>query len=70
MNIAELKDKNIKDLAKLAKKYNIDGAAGMRKQDLIFALLQAQIEKKRTDLRRRNTGNPARRLRLPPGADL
>jgi transcription termination factor Rho len=45
MNIAELKDKNIKDLAKLAKKYNIDGAAGMRKQDLIFALLQAQIEK-------------------------
>jgi transcription termination factor Rho len=45
MNIAELKNKNIKDLAKLAKKYNIDGAAGMRKQDLIFALLQAQIEK-------------------------
>jgi transcription termination factor Rho len=45
MNIVELKDKNIKDLAKLAKKYNIEGAAGMRKQDLIFALLQAQIEK-------------------------
>jgi len=45
MNIVELKDKNIKDLAKLAKKYNIESAAGMRKQELIFALLQAQIEK-------------------------
>jgi transcription termination factor Rho len=45
MNIVELKDKNIKDLAKLAKKYNIENAAGMRKQELIFALLQAQIEK-------------------------
>ncbi len=45
MNIVELKDKNIKDLAKLAKNYNIESAAGMRKQELIFALLQAQIEK-------------------------
>lgn len=45
MNISELKNMKIKDLAKLAKQYNIDGAAGMRKQELIFSLLQAQIEK-------------------------
>jgi transcription termination factor Rho len=29
----------------MAKDFKIDGAAGMRKQDLIFALLQAEIEK-------------------------
>ena len=45
MNIVELKDINIKDLTRLAREFKIDGAAGMRKQELIFALLQAQIEK-------------------------
>ncbi len=44
MNIVELKEKNIKELAKLAKKFKIEGAAGMRKQELIFTLLQKQIE--------------------------
>ena len=45
MNIVQLKDKKIGELALLAKDFKIDGAAGMRKQDLIFALLQAEIEK-------------------------
>jgi transcription termination factor Rho len=45
MNIAELKEKKISELNQMAKKLKIDGAAGMRKQELIFALLQAQIEK-------------------------
>ncbi len=45
MNIVELKEKKIKELNFLAKEFKIDGAAGMRKQDLIFALLQAEIEK-------------------------
>jgi len=45
MNIVELKDKKISELTRLAKDYQIDGAAGMRKQELIFGLLQAQIEK-------------------------
>jgi transcription termination factor Rho len=45
MNIAELKNKKISELAKLAKKLKIDGAAGMRKQELVFSLLQTQIEK-------------------------
>ncbi len=45
MNIVELKGKKIKELTTLAKKFNIDSAAGMRKQELIFALLQAEIER-------------------------
>ncbi|MBW2564011.1 MAG: Rho termination factor N-terminal domain-containing protein, partial [Deltaproteobacteria bacterium] len=45
MNIVELKAKTIKELNALAKKYNIEGAAGMRKQELMFALLQRELEK-------------------------
>jgi transcription termination factor Rho len=45
MNISELKEMKISQLTQMAKKFNIEGAAGMRKQELIFALLQAQIEK-------------------------
>jgi len=45
MNIVQLKEKKISELALLAKDFKINGAAGMRKQDLIFALLQAEIEK-------------------------
>jgi transcription termination factor Rho len=45
MNIAELKEKKISELTLMAKKFNIEGAAGMRKQELMFALLQTQIEK-------------------------
>ena len=45
MNIVELKEMKISQLTKMAKGLKIDQAAGMRKQELIFALLQAQIEK-------------------------
>lgn len=45
MNILELKKTKISDLTKLAKKFNIENAGGLRKQELIFALLQAHIEK-------------------------
>ncbi len=45
MNIAKLKEMKINELAKMAKTFNIQGAAGMRKQELIFTLLQSQIEK-------------------------
>ena len=44
MNLVELKNKNIRELMTIAKAYNIDGASSMRKQELIFALLQAQAE--------------------------
>ncbi|MDP2681510.1 MAG: transcription termination factor Rho [Deltaproteobacteria bacterium] len=44
MNLKELKEQKIGELTSLAKKYNIEGAASMRKQDIIFALLQSQSE--------------------------
>ncbi|MBI3398412.1 MAG: transcription termination factor Rho [Deltaproteobacteria bacterium] len=44
MNLKELKEKKIGELTTLAKQYNIEGAASMRKQDIIFALLQSQSE--------------------------
>jgi transcription termination factor Rho len=45
MNLGELKQKKISELTSLAKDWKIEGATGMRKQELIFALLQAQTEK-------------------------
>ena len=45
ISLAELKDKNITDLAKIAKDLNIPGSSGMRKQELIFQILRAQTEK-------------------------
>jgi transcription termination factor Rho len=45
MNLVELKDKNIKELMGMAREYGIDGISTMRKQELIFAILQAQTEK-------------------------
>jgi transcription termination factor Rho len=44
MNLVELKNKNIRELVSIARGYNIDGASSMRKQELIFALLQSQAE--------------------------
>ena len=44
MNLTELKEKSIGELTALAKEMNIDGAGGMRKQDLIFSILQAVAE--------------------------
>ena len=44
MNLVELKDKKINELTEMAKEFRIDGASGMRKQDLVFALLQAHSE--------------------------
>src|SRR4030067_805505 len=45
MNLTELKVKNIGELAEMANERNVEGASGMRKQELIFAILQAQTEK-------------------------
>jgi len=45
MNIVELKKMKISELNQLAKNLKIDRAAGMRKQELIFAILQGEIEK-------------------------
>ncbi len=45
MTIAELKEKSIAELTRIARGLDLPGASGMRKQDLIFRLLQAQAEK-------------------------
>ena len=45
MNLQELKNKKINELTAVAKGLNIEGASSLRKQDLIFAILNAQTEK-------------------------
>ena len=45
MNLQELKGKKINELTAIAKGLNIEGASSLRKQDMIFAILNAQTEK-------------------------
>jgi transcription termination factor Rho len=45
MDISELKDMSISKLTQIAKELDIPGATGMRKQEIIFKILQAQTEK-------------------------
>jgi transcription termination factor Rho len=45
MHLNELKRKKISELVQLAHDFSIEGASNMRKQELIFALLQAQTDK-------------------------
>jgi len=45
MYLTKLKQRNITELNEVAKDLKIDGAANLRKQELIFAILQAQTEK-------------------------
>jgi transcription termination factor Rho len=45
MDIGELKEMSISKLTQVAKGLDIPGATGMRKQELIFKILQAQTEK-------------------------
>ncbi len=44
MNIVELKEKPIAQLNEIAKQLNVEGAASLKKQQLIFEILKAQIE--------------------------
>jgi transcription termination factor Rho len=43
--LTQLKQRNITELNEVARELKIDGAANLRKQELIFAILQAQTEK-------------------------
>ncbi len=45
MEIADLKGMSILALTKLAKDLNVNGMSGLKKQDLIFKILQAKTEK-------------------------
>ena len=44
LNIGELKEMSIAKLTQVAKDMSVEGATGMRKQDLIFQILKAQTE--------------------------
>ena len=44
MNLMELKHKNVTELAEMGRERGIEEVAGMRKPDLIFAILQAQAQ--------------------------
>jgi transcription termination factor Rho len=44
MNLAELKELTIPELSKMAKELNINGYSSLKKQELIFKILQARIE--------------------------
>lgn len=45
LNIKDLKEMSIQDLNKIARTLEIEGFAGMRKQELIFQVLKAQTER-------------------------
>src|SRR5438552_3618451 len=45
MNLSELKEKTISDLNTIARELNVQSVGGLRKQELIFKILQAQAEK-------------------------
>ena len=45
MDISELQSKKIVDLYKIAKEYDVSGYSDLRKQDLIFKILEAQTQK-------------------------
>jgi transcription termination factor Rho len=45
LDLVELKDMGIQDLNQIAKDLGVAGAAGLRKQELIFKILQTQAEK-------------------------
>ncbi|MDD5465703.1 MAG: transcription termination factor Rho [Candidatus Omnitrophica bacterium] len=45
LDIKNLKEMKISELNKLAKELNANGTSGLKKQDLIFKILQAQAEK-------------------------
>src|SRR5215207_286064 len=44
VNVAELETKTLNDLREMARTSGISGVSGLKKQDLIFKLLQAQTE--------------------------
>ncbi len=45
MHLNDLKRKKIGDLTHIAKELNVENATGLRKQELIFAILQSLVEK-------------------------
>jgi transcription termination factor Rho len=56
MNLSELKLLKINELTKMAQKYNIEGISGLRKQELIFAIVKAQAASEEKNGTNRGSG--------------
>ena len=46
MNVSDLKAKSVAELTEIAEELAVENAGGLRKQDLLFAILKAQTEKR------------------------
>ena len=46
MHLNDLREQNIKELSKLATKHKVENASGMKKHEIIFALLKAHAQNK------------------------
>jgi transcription termination factor Rho len=66
MDLVELKEKKINELTKFARKYKVEGISGMRKQELIFAILQAKAEQAKDEKNGMVTGRGVLEI-LPDG---
>jgi transcription termination factor Rho len=66
MDLVELKEKKINELTKLARKYKVEGISGMRKQELIFAILQAKAKQAKDEKNGMVTGRGVLEI-LPDG---
>ena len=70
LDLSELKEMNIQALTAMARELGVEGAAGMKKHDLIFKILQSQTEKSGLLFAEGVLETPARRLRLPARAGV
>ena len=66
MDLAALKEKKINELTKLAGDYKVEGISGMRKQELIFAILQAKATQAKDEKNGMVTGRGVLEI-LPDG---
>ncbi len=60
MNIAELKDKKVSDLQRIARELGLSGYSGLRKDDLIYRIIDAAADSKSTA-----ASSSSRRARQP-----
>ena len=65
VHVNDLKSKTPQELTEFGEELEIENAAGLRKQDLIFEDPEGTDRQEGAHLRRRHARDPARRLRLP-----
>ena len=70
MDLAAMKAKTVPDLQEVAKSLDIESTSSMRKQELIFKILEGQTEKNGLIFCRGRAADPARGLRFPALAQV